>query len=268
MDIRQLILDCREEGDNLFYRNRLYNFISSRVVYHSLFWICAYILLVILEPGHFRWVDTLINEAINLLFYAVIVYINLFYLIPHFLKKKRYLTFFVLLIAVAIFITPIKMFIVVKLSEMLRYMLYECNEKLVSLDKEVNYVKNYLALEQLRHGGKIDIDFALEGEVDGQQIAPLLFVPFLENSFKHGASRTINNGYVKVIMRVKDKSQLQFEVENNKPDTFPMANHQLKSGGIGLANLDRRLNILYPKKHMLTIKDSPNVYRVILDLSL
>lgn len=351
-----------EEGSNYFYRNKLYNFLSSRVVYHSLFWLCAYILLVILEPGHFGWMDTLINEAINLFFYAVIVYINLYYLIPHFLKRKHYFSFFVLLIAVAIFITPIKMFIlhfrfssneilqselisekhyfylanifiaggstlaniimdwfrhqrertvlenqniqselrflksqinphflfntlnsiyaltlkksdaapeiVVKLSEMLRYMLYECNEKLVPLEKEVNYVKNYLALEQLRHGGKIDIDFSLEGEVDGQMLAPLLFVPFLENSFKHGASRTIRTGYVNVIMRVKDKSQLQFEVENNKPDTFPMANHELKSGGIGLANLDRRLNILYPKKHMLTIKDSPNVYRVILDLSL
>lgn len=158
--------------------------------------------------------------------------------------------------------------IVVKLSEMLRYMLYECNEKLVPLTKEVNYVKNYLALEQLRHGGKIDIDFTLEGEVDGQMLAPLLFVPFLENSFKHGASRTIKDGYVRVHMRVIDQDQIQFEVENNKPDTIPMANHELKSGGIGLANLDRRLNILYPSKHKLTIKDSPNVYRVILDLSL
>ncbi len=293
-----------EEESNLLFRNSLYNFLSSRVVYHSLFWICAYILLVILEPGHFGWMDTLINEAINLFFYGVIVYINLFYLIPHFLKKKRYFSFFVLLTAVAIFITPIKMFIlhfrfssnvvlqnelisekhyfylanvfiaagstlasiimdwfrhqreravlenqniqselrflksqinphflfntlnsiyaltlkksddapeiVVKLSEMLRYMLYECNEKLVPLEKEVNYVKNYLALEQLRHGGKIDIDFSLEGEVEGLMLAPLLFVPFLENSFKHGASRTINDGYVNVVMRVKDKSQLQF----------------------------------------------------------
>ncbi len=319
-------------------------------------------LLVSLEPGNNGIWNTLINEAINVFFYAVIVYVNLFYLIPYFLKKKKFLTFIVLLIAVAIFITPIKMFIlhfrfssnealqqdlineqhyfylanlfvaggstlasiimdwlrhqreravlenqniqselrflksqinphflfntlnsiyaltlkksddapeiVVKLSEMLRYMLYECNEKLVPLSKEVNYVKNYLALEQLRHGGKIEINFDLEGEVDGQMLAPLLFVPFLENSFKHGASRTIKNGYVKVVMRILTKNQLQFEVENNKPDTFPMANHELKSGGIGLANLDRRLNILYPNKHNLTIKDSPNVYRVILDLSL
>jgi len=351
-----------EEDNNFFLRNELYNFLSKRIVYHSFFWVCVYILLVLLEPGNNGIWNTLINEAINVFFYAVIVYVNLFYLIPYFLKKKKFLTFIVLLVAVAIFITPIKMFIlhfrfssnevlqqdlineqhyfylanlfvsggstlasiimdwlrhqreravlenqniqselrflksqinphflfntlnsiyaltlkksddapeiVVKLSEMLRYMLYECNEKLVPLSKEVNYVKNYLALEQLRHGGKIEIKFDLEGEVDGQMLAPLLFVPFLENSFKHGASRTIKDGYVKVVMRILTKNQLQFEVKNNKPDTFPMANHELKSGGIGLANLDRRLKILYPNKHKLTIKDSPNVYRVILDLSL
>jgi len=100
-----------EEGSHLLYRNKLYNFISSRLVYHTFFWVCAFILLVLLEPGHFGWVDTLINEAINLLFYAVIVYINLYYLIPQFLKKKRYFSFIILLLAVAIFITPIKMFI-------------------------------------------------------------------------------------------------------------------------------------------------------------
>lgn len=351
-----------EEENHVFTRNGLYNFVTQKGVYHTFFWICCLVLLVLLGRGKNGLWDTFINETLNLTFYAAIVYINLYYLIPYFLKKKKIFTYLILLIAVAIFITPIKLFIfhfrftnheelqqgllaqqhyfylanifvafgsmlmsiimdwmrhqrertvlenqniqselrflksqinphflfntlnsiyaltlkksddapeiVVKLSEMLRYMLYECNEKLVPLEKEVNYVKNYLALEQLRHGGKIEIDFDLEGELNGQMIAPLLFVPFLENSFKHGASRTIKDGYVKVVMRIMDKSQIQFDVENNKPDTFPTANHELKSGGIGLTNLDRRLNILYPDHHKLTIKDSPRVYRVILDLTI
>ncbi len=305
---------------------------------------------------------TMMNEFINLTFYAIIVYVNTLYLIPYFLKKKKLFTYLVLLVAVALFITPIKLFafhfrfsgdevrqagiianqhyfylanlfvafgstlvsiiidwmqhqrertllenqniqselrflksqinphflfntlnsiyaltlkksddapeIVVKLSEMLRYMLYECNEKQVPLSKEVHYIQNYLALEQLRHGGKISINFEVEGKVDGETIAPLLFVPFLENSFKHGASRTIKDGFVDVHLKMLEKQQIQFKVKNNKTDTFPTADHSPKSGGIGLTNLDRRLNILYPKRHTLTINDSPKEYEVILDLTL
>jgi len=351
-----------EEDKHFFSRSGLYTFLSQKVVYHSFFWMTCFVLLVVLEQGNKGVWETVVNEIVNLTFYAIIVYVNLLYLIPNFLKKKKIFTYLILLFAVALFITPIKLFvfhfrfagnellqqgllaqqhyfylanvlvafgstllniimdwmrhqrertilenqniqselrflksqinphflfntlnsiyaltlkksddapeIVVKLSEMLRYMLYECNEKEVPLSKEINYIQNYLALEQLRHGGKIGISFAVEGEVNGQMIAPLLFVPFLENSFKHGASKTIDNGYVNIKLKMLEQEKIQLTVENNKPDTFPTANHTLKSGGIGLVNLDRRLNILYPKKHHLSIQDSPNVYRVILDLTL
>jgi len=351
-----------EEDKHFISRSGIYTFLSQKVVYHSFFWLACFLVLVSLEKGEEGIWETIINEIINLTFYAIIVYVNLLYLIPNFLKRKKILTYLILLLAIALFITPIKLFvfhfrfegneplqqgllaqqhyfylanvliafgstliniimdwmrhqrertvlenqniqselrflksqinphflfntlnsiyaltlkksddapeIVVKLSEMLRYMLYECNEKEVPLSKEINYIQNYLALEQLRHGGKIDINFDVVGEVNGQMIAPLLFVPFLENSFKHGASKTINNGYVNVKLEMIDRQKIKLTVENNKPDTFPTANHSLKSGGIGLVNLDRRLNILYPHKHKLSIEDSPNIYRVQLDLTL
>ncbi len=350
------------DNTQIFNKNKIYSFLTQRKLYHSLFWIAYYILLVVLEKGEGSLMDTMLNEFINIIFYAIIVYINTLYLIPHFLKEKKILSYLILLFAVALFITPIKLFafhcqfsgdeikqaglieqqhyfylanifiafgstlgsiiidwmqhqrertqlenqniqselrflksqinphflfntlnsiyaltlkksddapeIVVKLSEMLRYMLYECNEKLVPLSKEVHYIQNYLSLEQLRHGGKISIKFDVEGEVNGETIAPLLFVPFLENSFKHGASKTIKDGYVNVILKMKEKEQIQFIVENNKINTIPAANHRLKSGGIGLANLDRRLKILYPNKHKLTINNNPKVYKVTLDLTL
>lgn len=350
------------DNNQIINRNAIYSFLTQRKVYHCFFWFSFFILLFILEKGDDGLMDKLLSVSTNIIFYAAIVYINVLYLIPHFLKKKRIFTYLVLLIAVVLFITPIKLFafhmlftgdevkqnglisqqhyfylanlfiafgstlvsiimdwmqhqrertilenqniqselrflksqinphflfntlnsiyaltlkksddapeIVVKLSEMLRYMLYECNEKLVPLSKEVHYIQNYLSLEQLRHGGKISIKFDVVGEVNGETIAPLLFVPFLENSFKHGASKTIKDGYVNVVLTMKEKEQIQFTVENNKTDTIPTANHRLKSGGIGLTNLDRRLKILYPNKHKLTISNSPNVYKVTLDLTL
>ncbi|MBP6794812.1 MAG: histidine kinase, partial [Saprospiraceae bacterium] len=82
--------------------------------------------------------------------------------------------------------------IVVKLSEMMRYMLYECNERRVPLEKEVNYIQNYLDLEALRQSNLVDIDFKVKGNVTNQKIAPLVFIPFLENAFKHGVNHQLS----------------------------------------------------------------------------
>ena len=156
--------------------------------------------------------------------------------------------------------------IVIKLSEMMRYMLYECNEKRVSLDKEVNYIKNYLELEKLRHGQKMDIHFEMAGELNGQKIAPLMFIPFLENSFKHGLKNQIEPGFVNIKMEI-NLNEVRVKIENSKSQSLPAQIHK-RSGGIGLKNVRRRLNILYPNKHQLNINDNPKTYEVNLQIGI
>jgi LytS/YehU family sensor histidine kinase len=156
--------------------------------------------------------------------------------------------------------------IVIKLSEMMRYMLYECNEKRVPLSKEVKYIQNYLDLEALRQGKDVEINFDVYGEITNQQIAPLMFIPFLENSFKHGLNHHINQGYVDIRLDA-DQQMVRLRIENSKPDSVPLPEHP-RSGGIGLVNVRRRLNILYPDHYNLNIENEPNSYAVDLKIEL
>ena len=156
--------------------------------------------------------------------------------------------------------------IVLKLSEMMRYMLYECNEKEVSLEKEVNYIRNYLELEKLRHGDHCDISFEIDGEPGNKQVAPLMFIPFIENSFKHGLNKQIDDAHVSIKMDIKEDDVLM-EISNSKVHTVPKANRK-RSGGIGLVNIKRRLELLYPEKYSLDIEESPNDYLVNLSIKL
>ncbi len=156
--------------------------------------------------------------------------------------------------------------IVIKLSEMMRYMLYECNEKRVPLQKEIKYIQNYLDLEKLRQGDRTDITFACKGDIGDQRIAPLMFIPFLENSFKHGANSRIDNGYVHIDIDVK-QYKLNFKIINSKPPPVPNPGVR-KVGGIGLMNVERRLNLIYPNAYKLDIENGPNEYCVNLQLDL
>lgn len=156
--------------------------------------------------------------------------------------------------------------IVIKLSEMMRYMLYECNEKRVPLQKEINYIRNYLDLEALRQGKDVRIDFEVNGKVTDQQIAPLMFIPFLENSFKHGLNHSITKGFVKIVMNV-DEQEVNFNIENSKAGRLVLPTSG-KSGGIGLVNVRRRLDLLYSEQYDLTVEDTPNTYAANLLLTL
>jgi hypothetical protein len=157
--------------------------------------------------------------------------------------------------------------IVLKLSEMMRYMLYECNERWVPLSKEVAYIGNYLDLERLRQGKNVDIRFGIEGNVSDQKIAPLMFIPFIENCFKHGLGHQISKGFVRIVLKVDD-NQIRFFVENSKPDNIPLQIRHARSGGIGLANVRRRLDLLYPDRYKLDIEDGPKTYAVHLKMLL
>ncbi|MEL6989342.1 MAG: sensor histidine kinase, partial [Bacteroidota bacterium] len=156
--------------------------------------------------------------------------------------------------------------IVLKLSEMMRYMLYECNEPKVMLSKEVHYMENYLELEKIRQGPHSEINLEVNGDPGDKMIAPLMFIPFLENSFKHGLNSSITEGYVEAVLNIEEDN-VHFHIENSKAPSMPRQIHK-KSGGIGLVNVKRRLNILYPERYDLTLSDSPNAYRVDLKIDL
>lgn len=333
---------------------------QKRVAYHGLFWIVLFAFLLYFDQSGLSRTDRWINEFVNLLFYAALVYLNLRILIPRFLTKNRFLTYVFLLLIACFLITPLRLLffylrfsespqlqqtlllnfdvyflltffigsastvlkiitdwfrqlgerqeletqtmqselrflksqinphflfntlnnlyaltlkksdkapeIVIKLSEMMRYMLYECNEKQVPLQKEINYLRNYLDLERLRQHEGIAISFAVDGAIDDQQIAPLLFIPFLENSFKHGLNNQLKTGFVDIKLLVEGK-QIDFYIENSKGQTIPRSDNR-PSGGIGLVNVRRRLNLLYPDRYRLQVSNNPNTFAVQLSIEL
>ncbi len=318
-------------------------------------------MMLVRDPNDQFWF-TLTNELISLFFYALVVYFNLYYLIPNYLTRSKLATYAILLLLASLLVTPLKVIvlyfkfhtqpglrvellnnlnsfflptfliatgstllhiikewftqvrerqelqtqtmqselrflksqinphflfntlnnlyaltlkksdkapeIVIKLSEMMRYMLYECNEKQVPLWKEIQYLKNYLDLERLRQNKNVEIKFSVNGQAENQMIAPLLFIPFLENSFKHGLNAQIQEGFVRIQLDI-DSSYVRFFIENSKTDILPVRPESGRpSGGIGLVNVRRRLKILYPDRYDLRIENTPTTYAVTLDLEL
>jgi two-component system LytT family sensor kinase len=150
---------------------------------------------------------------------------------------------------------------ILKLSEIMRYMLYECNDNKVDLVKELQYLQNYIDLQKIRFGTKAYIDFKIEGKVEHQQIVPLLLIAFIENAFKHGVA---NNPLTPIRLFIDvQESHLQFYIQNKKH-----TNNRDASGGIGLNNVKRRLNLLYKGKYNLDIHDETDNYTVELSLIL
>ena len=283
-------------------------------LHHVFFWTTLYAIFIVIDDEKFGLGFRMLKEAVNLVFYIAIVYFNLIFLIPRFLKQRTFLIYTGFLLIIALVLTPIKTLvlyfiysnypdiqntiienrvwvfltgffaagastifkmlndwlkherdrkelmaenfqtelrflrsqinphflfntlnnlyaltlkksdkapeIVVKLSEMMRYMLYECNEKYVPLTKEINYLSNYLDLERLRQGHQTQISYELNGDIEDHKIAPLIFIPFLENSFKHGLKSQIGKSFVDLKINL-DNDTLHFEIKNSKPDTLP-----------------------------------------------
>lgn len=149
--------------------------------------------------------------------------------------------------------------LVLRLSNILRYVLYETVEGKVPLEKEVQYLKDYIELEHVRLGNRVDIRFEAEGDFSNKVIEPMLFLTFVENSFKHGAAAAIQNGWVDMQLHADDED-IRFSISNSKSaDTMAI---KTEASGIGLQNLQKRLDILYPGKYLLELKDHPESYLV------
>jgi two-component system LytT family sensor kinase len=157
---------------------------------------------------------------------------------------------------------------VMSLSRLLRYLLYETSESKVSLIKEIEYLEDLLALERIRVGDRATITFEIDGEPDLVMIEPLLFINFVENSFKHGVNSANKQSWMKINLEIEaNGKRLCFRIENSKP-LEKTSQKDDRHGGIGLENARKRLKLLYPDKHLLNITDNKDTYKVELKLEL
>jgi len=152
-----------------------------------------------------------------------------------------------------------------KFSELLRYQLYDCSAEKVSLDKELDYIKNYIAFQRLRKEEGLLVDVEIENIEPGLEIAPLLLVVIIENAFKFVSNFSDSDN--KIIIHIHTKNNCLYGVFKNtkEPNNIPPIEH---SGGIGLANLRRRLQLLYPAKHELTTNITNNIFETSLTINL
>ncbi len=153
---------------------------------------------------------------------------------------------------------------IIKLAQIMRYMLQDSKDERVSLEKEVEYLNSYIELQKMRLAGTVDVTFNIEGDPSHCTIEPLLLIPFTENAFKHGVSYQ-EHSEISMHLACRDGS-LDFTVINT---VTPQAAEAKEQGhGIGLKNVRRRLDLLYPDSHKLTIKESDGRYRVDLNIRL
>ena len=151
-----------------------------------------------------------------------------------------------------------------KLSDIMRYMLYEANTEKVPLSKEADYLKSYIELLQLRLSKPDFIELTISGGTVDKPIVPMLLIPFVENAYKHCNKKSVSPG-IRIFLNV-DKDLLTFRVINSiKKD---MESKEYPEGGIGLKNIKRRLELLYPEKHTLKISEDSDVYSVELCIKL
>jgi len=148
-------------------------------------------------------------------------------------------------------------------SEMLRYQLYECNTGTISIEKEISYIRNYVSLQQIRKPENLSIQLEISDEVRGITVAPLVFIAFIENSFKYVSNYDDKLNEVRISLALSNK-QLFFKTFNTKEKMN--GRKAIDHGGIGIANVKRRLELLYPGKHALAIQNTERSFEVTLNL--
>jgi LytS/YehU family sensor histidine kinase len=150
-----------------------------------------------------------------------------------------------------------------KFSDMLRYQLYELNGDKIPIEKEVSYLKDYVDLQKLRKDDRYSVEFTSSPSVKGFSVEPLLLVPFVENAFKHISHYPDKKNFIKLSLH-RENGRFNFSIENSKEPAKSTETH----GGIGLANVKRRLELLYPGKYSLNIRDENDTYKAELSLKL
>jgi LytS/YehU family sensor histidine kinase len=151
-----------------------------------------------------------------------------------------------------------------KLTDMLRYILNECNQAYVLLEKEIKMIKDYMALEKIRYGDRLQMNLEIKGDYENKMISPLLLIPLVENSFKHGASKMLQHPWVDLNITVEGH-YLLFLLSNSRPEEAILAQ---QNGHIGLTNVKKRLQLLYPAAHELSIVNGTGSYEVFMKIHL
>lgn len=153
--------------------------------------------------------------------------------------------------------------VIYKLSEMMRFTIYDGRKDSVSVKDEIKYLENFIELHLIRYKQKVDIKFTKNIENEDQRIPPLLFINLLENAFKHGLETQVDNGYIHFNLKTS-KYLIEFEIENN----FNKTTAQKKKVGVGLENLKRRLELLFPKKHEFKSTITDDIYKSFVKIEL
>jgi len=158
--------------------------------------------------------------------------------------------------------SPVAASLVSKLSDTLQYMITECEAPLVPVSKEIKMLRDYIGLESVRYGERLKISITEKGNANDKMIAPLLLIPLLENSFKHGTSQVIDRAWIEMTIEIR-ADDLHFTLKNSKPTGEKI--HERKNG-IGLRNVEKRLRLLYPGRHRLEIKDEAESFEVFVSI--
>jgi two-component system LytT family sensor kinase len=153
--------------------------------------------------------------------------------------------------------------LLIRLADMLSYIIYDCNSEKVPLAKEIDFINSFLELQRVRYDA-CKISFKLDGDLNNQQIAPMILHTFIDNSFKHGAEKDSGNPWIKISI-VSKKRMLFFTVINSTKQNDVNDN---KASGIGISNAIKRLELIYPDRHDLVINKSCDRYAVVLKLEL
>lgn len=149
---------------------------------------------------------------------------------------------------------------ILKLSHMLRYILYECNEPTVILENEWDYIQNYIEFQKLKSQDDLNIKLHFDNQMPKSTLIPMLLIPFVENAFKHSKVEDVKNGWIQIHLN-NQPEEVIFQIENS----VPSMNHQKDNvRGIGLENVKRRLELGYPNSYDLIINDSPSIFSVVL----
>ena len=160
--------------------------------------------------------------------------------------------------------SPVGAKLVMGLSDLLRYILYAGNQTLVPLNKELKMLEDYITLEQVRYDERLDVQLKFPNNSEGLYIAPLLLLPLVENCFKHGLSNMVEQPWISLRISI-DSNCMSMKLVNGKAKGYEMSG---TTSGIGLKNVQKRLELLYPQKHLLKITDEEDVFIVDLKVEL
>jgi sensor histidine kinase YesM len=150
--------------------------------------------------------------------------------------------------------------VIVRLSDLLEYMLYECNTEKVELSKEINFINNYIELEKIRHDDSFNVKTDFPKNVSGIKIAPLILFPFVENAFKHGLKQT-NKDFISIKLSIS-APKIEFAINNYMHDAVLTQGQAKRSKGLGLKNVKERLELVYQNRYDLQISSNNNNFEV------